>query len=94
MAPQVMNPTSVHENVDTIPGLARWVKNSALPVCCGVGCRIGSDPEWLWHRPAAVAPIQTLVWELPYAAGATLKSKNKQKQNIYCIYIHHIFFIH
>ena len=26
-------------------------------------------------RPAAAAPIQHLVWEPPYAAGATLKSK-------------------
>ena len=32
---------------------------------------------WLWHRPVAAAPIQPLAWELSYAAGATLKSKNK-----------------
>ena len=30
---------------------------------------------WLWRRPAAVAPILPLAWELPYAAGAALKSK-------------------
>ena len=34
---------------------------------------------WLWHRPAAVAPIQLLAWEAPYASGETLKSK-KPKQ--------------
>ena len=46
---------------------------------CGVGRIHGSDPEllWLWCRPAAVAPIQPLAWEL--ATGAALKSKtNKQ----------------
>ena len=30
---------------------------------------------WLWHRPAAVAPIQPLAWELTYAAGSALKRK-------------------
>ena len=29
---------------------------------------------WLWCRPAAVAPIHPLAWELPYAAAAALKS--------------------
>ena len=45
---------------------------------CGVGCRHGSDPVWLWlwHRPAATALIQSLAWEPPYAA---LKTKQKQK---------------
>ena len=47
----------------------------------GVGCRHGSDPTllWLWCRPAAVAPIQTLAWELPYATGATLKRPKKSE---------------
>ena len=54
---------------------------------CGVGCRRGSELglPWLWHGLAAVAPIQPLAWEPPYASGASLKSKNKQtkkqKQN-------------
>ena len=42
---------------------------------CGVGRWLGSDPEllWLWHRPAATAPIRPLAWEPPYVAGAALK---------------------
>ena len=44
---------------------------------CGVDRRHGSDPMWLWHRQAAVAPIRPLAWELPYATGAALKNKNK-----------------
>ena len=49
---------------------------------CGVGCRHGLDLVllWLWHRPAAVALIRPLAWELPYAAGAALKrTKRKTK---------------
>ena len=48
-----------------------------------VGLRRGSDLMllWLWHRPAAVAPIQCLAWEPIYAAGASLKSKNNNNNN-------------
>jgi len=62
-------------------------------VSCGVGCRLGSDPEllWLWCRPVATAPIQPLAWEFPYATGAaqeiattttttTKKTKDKKKK--------------
>ena len=31
MAQQVNNPTSVHEDMVLIPGLAQWVKDLALP---------------------------------------------------------------
>ena len=49
---------------------------------CGIGHRCGLDPTllWLWHRPAAAAPIQPLAWEPPHAAGAALKSKKKKKK--------------
>ena len=32
----------------------------------------------LWLRLAAIAPIQPLAWETPYAAGAAPKSKKKK----------------
>ena len=49
------NPTRNLEIEGLIPGLAQWVKDPAL--------------LWLWHRPAATAPIRPLAWEPPYAAG-------------------------
>ena len=57
--------------------------------CCpelGGGHRRGLDPKflWLWHRPAAVAPIQPLAWELPYALGTAQKSKKQKKKKGNC----------
>ena len=69
---------------------------------CGVGRRHGSDLAWLWlwWRLAAVAPIQPLAWEPPYAAGeaqeiATTTTKDKKtkrqkkkKKFIKAVYVH------
>ena len=54
---------------------------SSVAVSCGVGRRCGTDLAllWLWCRPAAVAPIGSLAWELPHAVGAALKSNKKFK---------------
>ena len=34
---------------------------------------------WLWHRPAAAAPIRILAWEPPYTTGEALKRPKKKK---------------
>ena len=66
----VTSPTGMHEDADSIPGLARWVRGSHVVWL------------WLWCRPAAIAQIQPLTWELPYAAGAAVeKKRKKQKQS-------------
>ena len=40
------------------------------------------DPAllWLWHRPAATAPIRPLSWEPPYATSAALEKRPKKKK--------------
>ena len=51
VAQQVTNPTSVHEDVGSIPGLTQWVKDLALPqvghrraqIWCCWGCGVGQQ---------------------------------------------------
>ena len=49
---------------------------------CSVGRRWGSDLGWLWlwHRVEAVALIQPLAGESPYAVGEAQKKKKKKKR--------------
>jgi len=46
---------------------------------CGVGYRCGSDLAFLglWCRLAAIALIQPLAQEPPYATGVALKTQKK-----------------
>ena len=55
---------------------------SGLAMGCGVGHRCGSDLMllYLWHRPAATAPVEPLAWEPPYAMIAALKKDQKKKK--------------
>ena len=60
------NLTRIREDMGSIPGPNQWVRDLAL--------------LWLWLRPAAVAPIRPLAWELPFATPAALKKKKKKKK--------------
>ena len=72
-----MNLTSIREDVGLVPGLNSVGWGSGVAVSCGVGPKCSLGPVWLWL--AAVAPIRLLAWELPYVAGAALKSKNQNQ---------------
>ena len=56
-----------------------WVQSLAplrgLRILCALSCGV----------PAAVAPVQSLAWELPHATAAALKAQ-QQNTNNYCIY--------
>ena len=57
-------------------------EGSGVAVSCGAGHRGGSKLAllWLWHRPAAIAPIRSAAWEPPYATGVALRKRQKKKK--------------
>ena len=74
-------------NRSHLPGvlLVRSGRNSSV----SIGRRCGSDLAWLWLwcGPVTIALIRPLDWEPPYAAGASLKSKQTNKQTKYMLEI-------
>ena len=74
-----MNPTRIHEDVSSIPGLTQWVRNRHCPE---LGYRL---QKWLGScfamavvEAGSCTPIRPLAQEFPYAMGAARKSKKKK----------------
>lgn len=36
----VKNPTGIHEDVDSVPGLTQWIKGSGISVAVGIGWQL------------------------------------------------------
>ena len=70
------NPTGIHEDADSIPGLTPWLR---IQHCYELWSKsqmrlrscVATAVQWL----AAAAPIQPLAWERPYAMGLALRNK-------------------
>ena len=87
-----VNPSSIHEDLGSIPGLTQWVMDLVL-LWAVVQVADMARILWLWCRPAAVVWIQPLARKLPCAASAapspTKKSQTSslRKDNSYTFFL-------
>ena len=71
VAQWLTNPTRNHEVwVRSLPLLSGLMIRRCCELWCRLQTQLGSCVGlWLWHRSGAIAPIQPLTWEPPYAEG-------------------------
>ena len=80
VAQRKTNPTSIHEDTGSIPGLTQWVKGSGIPTSYGVSHRRGSDLVLLWRRLAEAAPIWRPSLETSICHRYGPKKQKKEKR--------------
>ena len=74
-----MNPTGIHKDVSSVPGLTRGLRTWH---CCELWCRsqtwLGSQVTMAVAQASSYSSNSTLAWELPYAVGTALKEEKKK----------------
>ena len=73
VAQRLTNPTSIYEDMGSIPGPAHWLR---IWCYCELLCnyQMGLDPLFLWlWEDAGCSSDLTLAWEPPYAVGVAPK---------------------
>ena len=77
-----MNLTSTYKDTGSIPGIAQWLRGSAIWHCRELWFRSQMPLRSPVAVAAAIAPIQPLAWEHPYVSGVALKGKKRKKKLI------------
>ena len=78
MTQRLTNPTSIHEDVGSIPGLIQWIRHCCRELWCRSQTQLGSGVAVSVDRSVATAPVGPPAWKCTYAAGVALKDKKKK----------------
>ena len=78
MAHQVKNPTSIHEDACTIPGVFQCIKDPALPQAAAQV----TDSAQIWHCCGSdlTSSPRSSICHMPPAQGAALKREETKKK--------------